>query len=247
MRRMGQRHPKARALSGSYFTNRPAAGFAPGRDTSPCSSEDRAPPSGGGRRRFESGQGHGVFPRTPPTGCAGNGPHPPDEACRRLGCDADDAGGLTERGAVWQRTRLGAGRSRVRIPPLRPGTHNPRGPVIWFSLHNTVPRRTPYPGRDVKAPVAQRTERHPPEVGVAGSSPAGGTSPHGRRPWGGTGMGDAPDAGRRRPFTVRGRKGSRPNRRGEGSLGKHNNNNQAILHVRHPRRTPQTGPLPHGA
>ena len=58
-------------------------------------------------------------------------------------------------------------------PPSRKGGEYRRSDVHASDPEDACGRRR---GEEAYAPVAQRKERHPPEVGVAGSNPAEGTS-----------------------------------------------------------------------
>ena len=62
---------------------------------------------------------------------------------------------------------------RMEKPPSRKGGEYRRSDVHASDPGDACGRRR---GEEAYAPVAQRKERHPPEVGVAGSNPAGGTS-----------------------------------------------------------------------
>ncbi len=62
---------------------------------------------------------------------------------------------------------------RTGKPPSRKDGEYRRSDVHASDPEDACGRRR---GEEAYAPVAQRIERHPPEVGVAGSSPAGDTS-----------------------------------------------------------------------
>ena len=62
---------------------------------------------------------------------------------------------------------------RMEKPSSRKGGEYRRSDVHASDPEDACGRRR---GEEAYAPVAQRKERHPPEVGVAGSNPAGGTS-----------------------------------------------------------------------
>ena len=117
----------------------------------PRSSAERAPPSGGGRRRFESGRGH-------------VGTH--DVPWKTEECWSIPA-------AVAHARRR---KTRVEEGVGRRGTSRSSVEARIKGMESRRPVREPSLSRPPPAPVAQGIERHPPKVGVAGSNPAEGTS-----------------------------------------------------------------------
>ena len=107
----------------------------------PVAQWNRAPPSGGGRRRFESGRGHQR--RNAATRMT------PFPAGSRIGGD--------RHGAVAQRQRIpfATGRSRVRIPPAPPDGSSRGAPdkaPVRTDSHHALEKAM---GGTVKAPMAQ--------------------------------------------------------------------------------------------
>ena len=118
------------------------------------SSAERAPPSGGGRRRFESGRGHVGTHDVPWK----------TEECWSIPAAVAHARRRETR-APGRRAKAGAERRAAFLSGARIKGMESRRPAPSPSLSRPPP-----------APVAQGIERHPPKVGVVGSNPAEGTS-----------------------------------------------------------------------